>query len=153
PELLALMKRFELCYELRDGNPAEWLAPQLLPPAKPEGLSGWGRAEDLILRYLYDFLPKGMISRLAVRLNWVVRDPEMAWVTGVLVERDGTSALVEQVSPSEIELRARGPEAKALLSVTAADLDALNESFQGLRGRIDKRIPCKCKLCSTAAAP
>ena len=54
---------------------------------------------------------------------------------------------------SEIELRARGPERKALLSVIAADLDALNESFQGLRDKVDKRIPCNCKLCRTASVP
>ncbi len=35
PELLALMQNFELCYELRDSKPPTWLAPQLLPPAKP----------------------------------------------------------------------------------------------------------------------
>ena len=58
PELLALMKRFELCYELRDSVPPTWLAPQLLPPAKPKELADWGAAEDLVLRYHYEFLPK-----------------------------------------------------------------------------------------------
>ena len=41
----------------------------------------------------------------------------------------------------------------ALLSVIAADLDALNESFQGLRNKVDKRIPCNCKVCLTASVP
>ena len=54
----------------------------------------------------------------------------MAWATGVLFERDSTQLLAEVLpSGSEIELRARGPEKKALLSVVAADLDALNDSF------------------------
>ena len=43
-ELLALMKNFELCYELRDTHPAVWLAPQLLPPSKPAALDGWAAA-------------------------------------------------------------------------------------------------------------
>src|SRR4029077_6225668 len=34
PQLLALMQRFELCYELRDTEPKAWLAPQLLPAEK-----------------------------------------------------------------------------------------------------------------------
>ena len=107
-----------------------------------------------MLRYRYDFLPKGVISRLTVRLHRFVRNPEMAWVTGVLFERDKTAVLVELLANgSEIELRARGPERKALLSVIAADLDALNESFQGLRDKVDKRIPCNCKLCRTASVP
>jgi Leucine-rich repeat (LRR) protein len=154
PELLALMQRFELCYELRDSKPPTWLAPQLLPPAKPAGLHGWGGPGDLVLRYSYAFLPKGTISRLTVRLHRFVRDPEMAWITGVLFERDSSGVLVEVLpNGSEIELRARGRERKALLSVVAADLDALNDGFQGLRDRVEKRIPCNCTRCRTAAVP
>ena len=101
-----------------------------------------------------EFLPKGMISRLTVRQHRFVRNPQMAWVTGVVFERDSTSVLVELLANgSEIELRARGPERKALLSVIAADLDALNESFQGLRDKVDKHVPCNCKLCRTASVP
>ncbi len=154
PELLALMQNFELCYEMRDTKPTTWLAPQLLPPAKPEEFVGWGKPEDLVLRYRYDFLPKGMISRLTVRLHRFVRDPQLAWITGVLFGRDGTAVLVEILAKgNEIELRARGPEHKALLSVVAADLDALNDSFEGLRGKVDRRIPCNCKQCRAVSDP
>jgi hypothetical protein len=154
PELLALMQRFELCYELRDRKPPTWLAPQLLPPAKPQELAEWSQPEDLVLRYRYDFLPKGIISRLTVRLHRFVRNPEMAWVTGVLFERDDTAVLVELLANGdEIELRAHGPERKALLSVIAADLDALNESFQGLHDKVDKLVPCNCKLCCKVSVP
>ena len=154
PELLALMQQFELCYELRDSVPPNWLAPQLLPPSKPKQLAGWGATEDLVLRYRYGFLPKGVISRLTVRMHRFVGDPEMAWVTGVLFELDKAAVLVEVLpNGSEIELRARGPEHKALLSVIAADLDALNDSFQGLRDKVDKLIPCNCKLCRAASVP
>ncbi len=154
PQLLALMQNFELCYEVRDSRPTSWLVPQMLPPAKPAELAGWGKAEDLVLRYKYDFLPKGMINRLTVRLHRFVRNTEMAWRTGVLFERNGTAVLSEILeNGSEIELRARGPERKALLSVIAADLDALNDSFQGLKDKVDKRIPCNCELCGAAALP
>ncbi|MGH8562098.1 MAG: COR domain-containing protein, partial [Nevskiales bacterium] len=154
PELLALMQRFELCYALADSQPQTWLAPQLLPPEKPVALADWGKPEDLVLRYRYDFMPKGMLSRLTVRLHRFVPNPGMAWVTGVLFQRDDTAVLVELLANgSEIELRARGPERKALLSVIAADLDALNESFEGLRDKVDKRIPCNCKQCRTVSVP
>ena len=152
-ELLALMKNFELCYELPDSRPATWLVPQMLPPAKPGALADWGKAEDLVLRYKYDFLPKGMISRLTVRQHRFVLNPDRAWISGVLFERGNSSLLAEILANSEIELRARGPEAKALLSVIAADLDALNDSFQGLKDKVDKRIPCNCELCRTRSKP
>ena len=154
PELLALMQKFELCYELRDSKPPTWLVPQLLPPSKPKELADWRKPDDLVLRYNYDFLPRGMISRLMVRLHRFVLDPHMAWVTGVLFERETTKVLVE-VLPNgiEIEIRARGPERQALRSVIAADLDALNDSFQGLRDKVDKRIPCNCNVCRAAPVP
>jgi internalin A len=152
-ELLALMQKFELCYELRDSQPQTWLATQLLPAEKPAALADWGKAEDLVLRYRYEFLPKGMISRLTVRLHRFVLNPDKAWISGVLFERGNSSLLAEILANSEIELRARGPEHKALLSVIAADLDALNESFQGLRDKVDKRIPCNCGACRAESLP
>ena len=78
-----------------------------------------------MLRYRYEFLPKGMISRLTVRLHRYVCNPEMAWVTGVLFEDNGTSVLVEKLTNgSEIKLRVRGPRAEILRDIVAADLDA-----------------------------
>jgi len=75
-------------------------------------------------------------------------------VTGVLFEHGSTSSLAEILpSGNEIELRARGPEHKALLSVIAADLDALNDSFKGLRDKVDKLVPCNCKVCAAEATP
>jgi hypothetical protein len=154
PQLLALMQNFELCYELRDTKPTAWLVPHLLPPEKPAELADWGKPEDLVLRYKYDFMPKGIISRLTVRLHRFVREPQMAWVKGVLFARDRTTLLTQVLEKGDvIELRARGPERKALLSVIAADLDALNDSFQGLKDKVDKRIPCKCHVCRAESVP
>ena len=156
PELLALMERFELCYLLTDTSPQTWLAAQLLPPQKPAALAHWAgsSSSDLVLRYHYEILPKGLISRLTVRMHPFVRNPEMAWITGVLFELDDTSVLVELLpAGNEIELRARGPERKALLSAIATNLDALNESFPGLHEKVDKRIPCICTKCRTLITP
>lgn len=154
PELLALMQRFELCYELADSRPATWLAPQLLPASKPAALEAWAQADDLVLRFRYDFMPKGLISRLTVRLHRLVRDADQAWVTGVLLETDQAQVLVQRLPQGgEIELRARGADRKTLLSVAAAEMDALNLSFSGLGDRVDKRIPCVCSACRRAEVP
>lgn len=154
PELLALMQSFELCYALPDCQPAAWLAPQLLAPSKPAVLNEWSRPDDLVLGYHYEFLPKGIISRLTVRLNRFVRDPQKAWIAGVLFEREGTSAVVEVLANGkDLQLRARGPDRKALLSVIALDLDSLNESFEGLRERVSKRVPCVCSVCQESRTP
>ncbi|MFZ2725452.1 MAG: COR domain-containing protein [Methylococcaceae bacterium] len=154
PELLALMQKFELCYLLPDTNPKQWLAPQLLPPSKPIEFNTWAKAGDLVLRYRYEFLPKGMINRLMVRQHRFVTQPQLAWLTGVLFERDDSQVLVEiPAKGGEIELRARGIQAKELLSVIANDLDALNESFKGLPEKVTQLIPCYCKVCAQQTQP
>ncbi len=154
PELLALMQKFELCYALPDTCPETWLAPQLLPPSKPEVLSDWAKPGDLVLRFCYEFLPKGMVSRLMVRQHYFVRQPELAWMSGTLFEHDETQVLVE-IPPKggEIVLRARGVERKELLSVLAADLDKLNNTFNGLAEKVTKLIPCHCKNCRAQTEP
>ena len=87
PELRALMEKFELCYLLPDSKPKEWLAPQMLPPSKPEELTNWEKPGDLVLRYAYDFLPKGLVNRLMVRQHRYVKNPKLSWQNGVLFEK------------------------------------------------------------------
>ncbi len=154
PELLALMQKFELCYRLPDMHGDNWLAPQLLPPSKPAALSNWQQVSDLTLRYRYEFLPKGMISRLIVRMHRFVLCPDLSWISGALFERDGTTLLAEvPAKGGEIVLRARGPERKELLSVISADLEAMNESFHGLKDLVSKWIPCCCSSCNQLTEP
>jgi internalin A len=135
-------------------RPTAWLAPQLFSPNRPPRFLNWARPADLILRYRYSFLPKGILSRLTVRLHRFLSDPANAWRTGVLFEREATQVLVELLPEgSEIELRARGPERKELLSVVSSDLDALNDSFDGLKDKVDKLIPCTCAACAADLKP
>jgi internalin A len=149
PELLALMEKFELCYKLADQPSETWLATQLLSPSTPEAVQDWPQADDLVLTYQYDFLPKGLISRLICRMNRFVRQPDRSWRSGAFFEHGQSELLARLASPlgQEIELRARGPERKALLSVISSDLDALNDSFEGLRDKVRKLVPCICSKC------
>lgn len=95
PELLKLMVKFELAYQLVDTEPPVWLAPQLLQPSKPEILNGWEKAGDMELRYHYDFLPKGLVNRLMVRKHRYVQQPELGWKNGVLFEQSDTQLLAQ----------------------------------------------------------
>jgi Leucine-rich repeat (LRR) protein len=155
PELLALMEKFELCYKLPDQKTDTWLMPQLLSPSAPEALTEWAQADDLVLTYQYDFLPRGLINRLMVRMHRFVRRPERCWAAGALFEQGESQLLASLAAPSgqEIELRARGPEAKALRDVIASDLDALNATFEGLRGKLRKLVPCICSQCRQSTTP
>lgn len=154
PELLQLMVKFEIAYQLADTMPPIWLAPQLLQPSKPETLNGWEKPGDLELRYHYDFLPKGLVNRLMVRKHRYVQQPELGWKNGALFEQGETQLMVQlSAKGDEIILRARGPQCKELLSIIAADLDALNETFSGLSDKVTKKIPCICKECRKSTTP
>lgn len=153
-ELITLMQKFELCYQLPDQPGNHWLAPQLLSPSKPAILSGWAEPGDLVLRYRYEFLPKGMISRLTVRMHRFVQQTQLCWSNGVLFEHDEARLLAEiPEKGGEIVLRARETEAKALLSVIVADLDALNDTFHGLTAIVEKLVPCNCNRCAELTNP
>jgi hypothetical protein len=153
-ELRALMVRFELCYRLPDTDVETWLVPQHLSPSKPPELSDWASPGDLMLLYRYDFLPRGLVSRLVVRMHRFVKQPDLSWASGALFEHGETQVLAEiTLRGNEITLRSRGQEMKALLSVIASDLDALNDSFQGLKDKVSKWVPCICDTCASIKEP
>jgi internalin A len=154
PELLALMEKFELCYKLPDQSPDTWLSPQLLSPSTPELFMDWAQPDDLVRFYQYDFLPKGMISRLMVRKHHLVQQPNLCWVGGAYFEHEGSKLLVSLMEKGQgIELRARGPQRKDLMSVIANDLDTLNASFEGLRDKVRIYVPCICSRCRLSIKP
>ncbi len=127
----------------------------MLLPTTPEEFKNWAHPDDLVLTYQYDFLPKGMISRLMVRMNRFVREPDRSWGSGAFFEQ-GENQLLASIASArgqEIVLRARGPERKALLSVIASDIDALNASFEGLRDKVRKLVPCSCSQCRQSDDP
>ena len=153
PEIRALMLTFELCYALSDKNDT-WLLPQMLQPSKPDALTNWGNLGDLALRYKYEFLPKGLISRLIVRQNDLVKQPSLAWRNGALFEKEQSELLVE-IGPrgNEVILQASGPSKKKLMAIISNELDTLNKSFHGLPEKVSKWIPCTCLDCQGRSNP
>jgi len=165
-ELLALMEKFELCYKLPDEKMETWLAPQLLSVLQPDALR-WDASidrvtsshpvntpdtADLQIRYEYEFMPKGLLSQHIVRMHRYIRQPDLAWKSGVVFERAGSQALVTEAWGSRnIRLRARGPQAKELLTLLAEDFDKMHERLEGLR--VKKMIPCNCRACAGTAEP
>ena len=150
-ELLALMEKFEICYQLSDEGEDNWLAPQLLPVEQPDALH-WDNTDNLQLRYEYDFMPRGMLSRFIVRMHRYVKNTDLAWRSGVVLERQGALALVTETWGSrEIVVRAQGVYAKELVTLIAEDFDRMHQRFENLRFK--QLIPCNCPACSAAVKP
>ncbi len=144
-KLLSLMlkDKFEICYETEVQG--EYIAPQLLSVVQPE--YDWDSTDSLKFRYLYPFMPKGMISRLIVRLStWIAEDGRLVWRDGVVFhENEGLEVL---------DIEVTGPKAmrKYLLNRVMQEVEAIHEkSFKHIS--FEKMIPCICSKCAEQANP
>jgi hypothetical protein len=149
-ELLGLMMRFELCYEI-PGESGRYIAPQLLDKSRPE--YEWDPTDNLLVRYTYEsFMPKGVVSRFMVAMHKHITDQRLAWQHGVVLQKDGGRAeIIEDLDRRQIRIRVAGRNRRALLTIIAFQLDALHESFHRLR--YGKMIPCNCAQCAPASEP
>lgn len=151
-ELLRLMQRFELIYELPEVKDT-YIAPMLLPEDKPA--FDWDETTSLQMRYEYDFLPKGILSRLIVRLHEDIENQTRLWKRGVVLGYKNTRAqVIEEYNGRRILLSAKGPEAGTLMEMICKELDSINATFQfSERLRAIKKVPCNCELCISATEP
>ena len=153
-ELVYLMEKFELCYILPDVTPPTWLVPQLLPPEVPNHLQEWSKVGDLKLFYRYNFLPRGMLSRLIVRNNGYIQNLRDSWAQGALFEYEESQLLVSVGADGRtVEFSARGTRAHVIRYIISSNLDKLNDTFEGLKGKVDKRVPCNCEQCRISDSP
>ncbi len=148
--LLALMEKFELCYPLLDPVKPGWLAPQLLPIARSD--SDWQALHEIVLRYEYTFMPKGILPRLIVRLNRYVKSAEEAWRAGAVFRRHSSAALVtETYAKREILVRVSGEQCRELMTIVAEEIDSINDGYPSIK--VEKMIPCRCHVCAADSTP
>ena len=149
-ELLELMNRFELCYELKDSQPRMFLVPQLLPVTRCEYKVN--EENNLHMHYRFDFMPKGFLNRFTVRVNRLIQQPELTWRSGVILEKDNTQAeIIETYGKQEVTIRVAGDQRKALMTVISDEFDELHRQFEGLK--VTKLIPCYCDKCQQEKVP
>ena len=149
-ELLELMKKFQLCYQI-PGKKNAFIAPQLLSGNQPE--YDWDKFKNLILRYTYPpFMPKGIITRFIVVMHQFIDQPKYVWKTGVILSKKNTKAeVIEYYGRREIRIRVAGNNKRDFLTVIAHELDKINKSYRQLE--YQKRIPCNCYKCKYSKSP
>ncbi|MCB0576928.1 MAG: leucine-rich repeat domain-containing protein [Saprospiraceae bacterium] len=155
-ELLELMskKHFEICYQVEDSH--VYIAPQLLPPSPPNDYDFPDDEETLLLRYSYDFMPKGLITRLTVRMHpYIARGQTLAWIDGFVIERYGAVAEVtETYGKREIHIRATGEYRRKLINEVAYEMDRLNSGYKfPEQSPSHKLLPCCCTNCIGSSEP
>jgi internalin A len=156
-ELLQLMKNFKLCYEIPN-RPKNYIAPQLLSPNQPE--YDWDDTENLILRYHYEFMPKGMLTRFSVEMHRLI-DNDLIWKDGViLADNNARAEVIETYYKKEIRIRISGKFKKNLLEKIRHEFDNIHDSYnkpeeppENHRLRYQEFIPCNCLKCYGSQSP
>jgi internalin A len=156
-ELLRLMMRFKLCYEIPH-RPKIYIAPQLLSPNQPQ--YDWDGNNNLILRYHYEFMPKGMLTRFIVEMYKLI-DSELVWKEGVILKDENARAeVIEAYYKNEIRIRIAGKLKKPLLENIRHEFRKIHDSYnkpedppEKHRLRYQEFIPCNCSVCKGFQTP
>lgn len=156
-ELLQLMMRFKLCYEIPH-RPKTYIAPQLLSPNQPQ--YPWDETNNLILRYHYEFMPKGMLTRFIVEMHKQI-DGDLVWKEGVILKDENARAeVIEAYYKNEIRIRITGKLKKPLLENIRHEFRKIHESYnkpedppEKHRLRYQEFIPCNCSVCKGSQTP
>ncbi len=151
--LLELMKRFQLCYEIPQCK-GIYIAPQLLTENQPE--YAWDESENLIFRYTYDFMPKGLVRQFIVAMHESI-EAQIVWRSGVIIHKreyaNTRAEVVENYGKREIKIRVSGKNKRDLLTVVTHELDKIHNSYKRLANKYQKLIPCNCNTCGGSQNP
>jgi internalin A len=161
PELLRLMMNFKLCYEIPNA-PKTYIAPQLLTPNQPDYT--WGESENLLLRYEYEFMPKGIITLFIVEMHAWIESQSCVWKSGVVLSKDNARAEVTELyryHKGEIRIRVSGKRQRDLLTTIRHELGKIHDSYNSSDDRLNKvqrlkyktLVPCNCSTCKGGNDP
>ena len=162
-KILSLMqkKEFDLIYKLESAAEESYIAPQLLPDVAPQQANEWQRRGALAFRYRYKFMPKGIVSRLIVRLNdWIADDNRhgLVWKSGVILEKSGCRALIREDKSKEglniIDISVHGAEynRKELLSYIRSTIEEIHQRTSR-QIEAEPLVPCNCEVCVESDEP
>ncbi|WP_138497971.1 COR domain-containing protein [Nostoc sp. PA-18-2419] len=149
-ELLRLMINFKLCYEI-PRSLGKYIAPQLLSANQPS--YDWNETNNLILRYTYEFMPKGIITQFIVVMHELINEQKCVWKSGVILSKDQTKAeVIEYYDKREIKIRVAGHHKRDLMTIVTHELDKIHDSYNK-RLKYNKLIPCNCHTCKDSQEP
>ena len=160
-ELLQLMENFKVCYPI-PGQRGHYIAPQRLPLEAPK--YDWDDTDNLILRYKYEFMPKGIITRLIVEMHRLICRPDIASYSGAVREdivwRDGVlladnyakAEVIENYHQREIRIRVSGTQKNYLLNSIRHKLREIHDTYDK-RLKYQELIPCNCSQCKGSQNP
>jgi len=141
-EILQLMINFKLCYKILYCD--LYIAPQLL--SENQCQYQWDTSNNLIIKFEYDFMPKGILTQFIVEMHSSIENEDKVWKSGIILNKDGARAeIIENYNKRELTVRVMGKRQKELLTIINYELDKIHSSYKRLK--YDKLIPCNCNKC------
>ncbi|HOY21182.1 MAG TPA: COR domain-containing protein, partial [Haliscomenobacter sp.] len=168
--ILQLMTKnnFDICYQASPGN---YIAAQLLPDNVPS--YSWYPKDVLKFWFQYPIMPKGLISRLIVRLSDHIEEKldvdgsmveQVVWKKGVVLhlklpEGECRARLIEDDAESKeglrkihIEVMGNRYASKYALRKVRDEVEDLHKKwFRNIKA--DEIVPCCCSECNTSDNP
>lgn len=148
PHLLNLMEKFQLAFKINDQT---YLFAELLENKQIVLDWDFPRENTLAVRYKYDFLPAGVMTRFIVSIHKniaTIDGTKQCWKKGVYLRHKSAYALVklfDGISEKYVSIQVSGKERRdklELLYIIKSKLDEINSVFSKIE--ITKRIPCNC---------
>jgi internalin A len=148
-KLLRMMERFELCYRIMDSD--RFIVPQRLPAAKES--YNWDEQDTTKVVYSYQFMPKGIITRITCRLHEEIMG-NSAWSDAVIFQNRGAKVFVREVySEEKISIEAAGDNREELLNRAIDTIDNIHTKTKIANLKVEKLVPCICNQCITSKEP
>lgn len=149
--LLNLMQKgsFEIAYKLVNTN--KFIVPILLP-YKPIDYQ-LEETNSIHMKIQYRFMPKGIVSRLIVRLhkNIVTKEEQIVWNKGVLLSHhNSTAEVVEREQSKQILIKVVGKNQyhnKELLTIIRNEIVSIHKDWFNNRLDFEELVPCICEIC------
>lgn len=151
-ELVRLMEKFELCFNLTGSY--NYLIPELLKHNKNLDGEKIRNESELGFEYSFTFLPAGIIPRFICKSSFLIRKG-MFWRSGTILDFENSSALVQVNSlVKKISIFLIGNDKNELLAIIR---NYFEEIFKSLNLEKSKHffemVPCKCTQCTTSEKP
>jgi internalin A len=111
PFVVTMMKRFQLCFDLKDCGHDRYLIPEQLPPNEPE--TGFAEAGCLRFRFDYDALPHGLLPQFIVQAHDLLTDRPTVWANGAVLRTNDCKVLVRaDRKRHQVHIFVAGPETR-----------------------------------------
>lgn len=150
--LLGLMQKgkFEIAYKLKENK---FIVPILLP-YKPNKNYNLEDVNPIQTHIKYEFMPKGIVPRLIVRLNkniLSINNEQIVWNRGVLLSHHNSIAeVIESEQSKQITIKVIGENKiynRQLLTIIRNEIVGIHRDWFDNRLIFDELVPCICDVC------